>query len=184
MIDESLKGGMMDRLPDEQFSYCLVYNFFNFKPIEIISLYLSEIYNKLKPGGSLAMTFNDCDHEGAVELVERRFACYTPGSVVVSVLEKIGFELTNKCQLNAACTWLELHKPGQLSSIRSGQTLAKIKPKPLEEVLDFRPESSYTSNEIDQIEMRALTLGVVTTDNFKNYTPHQLLTLIKQRKQK
>ena len=55
----------LDRLPDNQFGMCLAYNFFNFKPIEVIDSWLTEIFVKLKPGGRLMMTFNDCDRPGA-----------------------------------------------------------------------------------------------------------------------
>jgi len=114
-------------IPDNQFGICVAYDFFNFKPIEILKQYLIEIYQKLRPGGVLCMTFNDCDHVAAMILVENYFGCYTPGRLVLDIIDNIGFELLYEWHKpGEPVTWLELRKPGKLTSLRGGQTLAKI----------------------------------------------------------
>lgn len=128
-VVESTDVPILSNLPVKQFAFCLVYYFFNFKPIEIIQAYLQELFYKLKPGGTLAMTFNDCDRAGGVDLAERSFMCYTPGHAVLSMAESIGFELQQRYNLDASNTWIELRRPGQLTSLRGGQTLATIMPK-------------------------------------------------------
>ena len=125
-FDENNENFMPD-VPDNQFGICVAYDFFNFKPIEVLKKYLSEIYAKLRPGGVLAMTFNDCDHVAAMILVENYFGCYTPGKLVIDTAEDLGFELIYEWHKNGEpVTWVELRKPGQLTSLRGGQTLAKI----------------------------------------------------------
>lgn len=119
-------GQVMRDLPDAQFGFCLVMNFFHFKPFELIRLYLTEIYRKLKPGGVLALTFNDCDRWGAVELAERHFMCYTPGGMLIALAESLGFEIQQRYDIDNANTWLEMRRPGVLNSVRGGQSLAKI----------------------------------------------------------
>ena len=114
------------QLPDNQFAMCLAYNFFNFKPIEIIERYLQDIYLKLKPGGRLMMTFNDCDNEKAVRLAEQYYACYTPGRIVKQIAERIGYDIYFIWNDNVPTTWLELQKPGTLTTLRGGQALAKV----------------------------------------------------------
>jgi hypothetical protein len=126
IINEGDLDRILDALPEQQFGFCLIYNYFNFKPIEIIRTYLYEIYNKLKPGGTVAFTFNNCDYTGAVELTERKFMCYTPGSLVMSFCESLGYDVIQTYQIDAACTWVELRTPGALSSVRGGQSLARI----------------------------------------------------------
>ena len=126
-VKESARKPMLTSIPDSQFSFCLVYNFFNYKPIEIIKGYLTELFNKLKPGGTVAFTFNNCDEPGAVELVEKNFVCYTPGSLIMQLCQNIGYETTNVRQLDTACSWVEISKPGTLSSLRGGQNLARLK---------------------------------------------------------
>lgn len=125
MINECFDQPMLPQVPDLQIGMCLVYNFFNFKPVELIELYIKEIYQKLKPGGVLVFTFNDCDNDKAVQLVERYYCCYTPGRKIHDIVESIGFEQLFKWS-NGPTTWLELKKPGELTSLRGGQALAKI----------------------------------------------------------
>lgn len=120
------EGLVMRDLPDSQFGFCLALNFFHYKPFELLKLYLIEIYRKLKPGGVLAFTFNDCDRWGAVDLAERHFMCYTPGSLLIGLAESLGFEIQQRYDIDNANTWLEMRRPGVLTSCRGGQSLAKI----------------------------------------------------------
>jgi hypothetical protein len=128
-INESINDPMLKLLPDNQFSLCLAYYFFNFKPIEIIQRYIQEVFQKLKPGGCLAMTINDCDRWGGVVLAENNFASYTPASAIYGHARNIGYDVRNIYPIDNSTTWVELVKPGQLSSLRGGQTLARILPK-------------------------------------------------------
>jgi DNA-binding transcriptional MerR regulator len=119
-------SAILHRLPDNQFAVCLAYNFFEFKPLPVIERWLTEIFAKLKPGGRLMMTFNDCDNEKAVRLAESYYACYTPGRMVRKIAEQIGYEIYFVWNDNVPTTWLELQKPGTLSTLRGGQALAKV----------------------------------------------------------
>ena len=125
-VREDLNGNILEKIPNEQIGLCLVYNFFEFKPFEIVRKYLTEIYQKLKPGGTLVMTFNDCDRDKAVKLAEQHYACYTPGIMIQQFATTVGYTQTFSWNNNGPTTWLELRKPGELTSLRGGQTLAKI----------------------------------------------------------
>lgn len=129
VINERVNNPILGQIPEEQFGICLAYNYFNFKPFEVFKQYLLEIYTKLKPGGILAFTFNDCDRDKAVMLVESCFACYTPGTLIKDLAKTIGYNIDFEWHDNGPWTWLELHKPGNLTSLRGGQTLAKVIPK-------------------------------------------------------
>lgn len=126
VIDERQADPMLIKIPDAQFGMCLVYNLFNFRPLEVIKRYLIEIYQKLKPGGVLIMTFNDCDREKAVMLVESSFACYTPGEMVKNLAQSLGYEILYSWHDGGPSTWLELRKPGTLTTLKGGQSFAKI----------------------------------------------------------
>ena len=117
---------VLDTLPDNQFGMCLAFNFFEFTPLEVVEQYLRNIFNKLRPGGILAMTFNDCDRAHCVALVEKNFCFYTPGNRVKAIAKSIGYRQMFSWTDMGNLTWLELRKPGELESIRGGQTLAKI----------------------------------------------------------
>lgn len=125
-VREELNSEILEKIPNEQIGLCLVYNFFEFKPFEIVRKYLTEIYQKLKPGGTLIMTFNDCDRDKAVKLAEQHYACYTPGAMVRQFAATVGYNQIFSWNNNGPTTWLELRKPGTLTSLRGGQTLAKI----------------------------------------------------------
>ena len=123
---------LFEQLPDGQFALCVAYMYFNYKPIELIKQYFSELYQKLKPGGILGFTFNDGDRASAVRLVEMNFCCYTPGSLIKELAKSIGFDIEFTWEeIDGPLTWIELRKPGTLSSLKGGQTLAKILPKAL-----------------------------------------------------
>jgi hypothetical protein len=125
VINEYGGEPILTKIPDGQFGICLVYNFFNFRPFEVIRQYLTEIYDKLKPGGTLIMTINDCDSEKAVDLVERHFACYTPGYLIKNLAKSIGYQQVFTWNDGGPTTWVELRRPGQITSLKGGQTLAK-----------------------------------------------------------
>ena len=119
-------SNVLDTLPNNQFGLCLAFNFFEFTPLEVLEQYLKNIFNKLRPGGILAMTFNDCDRAHCVALVEKNFCFYTPGKQVKAIAKSIGYKQLFSWTDTGNLTWLELRKPGELNSIRGGQTLAKI----------------------------------------------------------
>ena len=129
VVKEDLEIGILNSLPDDQFAVCLAYNYFNFRPLEIIKKYLEEVYQKLRPGGVFMFTFNDCDRRSAVELVEQHYCCYTPGHIVRELILLLGYEIVSSWNDGGPTTWIECSKPGALTSLRSGPPLAKILPK-------------------------------------------------------
>ena len=126
VINESKDKPMFNYMPNSQLGICLIWNFFNYKPIEVIEIYLKELYAKLKPGGTLAMTFNNCDRAEGTELFERHYMSYTPGREVILRAESIGYIVTYNFRTDSSNTWLELQRPGQLTSIKGGQSLAVV----------------------------------------------------------
>lgn len=129
VIEESFDQPILHQLPDEQFGFCFVYNYLDYRPFEMIQKYLTEIYQKLMPGGVLVMTFNDCDRHQAMQSVEQFITCYTPGFLVKAWAEYVGFENVFEHNNDSANCWIEFKKPGKLHSLRGGQCLAKIVPK-------------------------------------------------------
>jgi hypothetical protein len=132
-IKESFDQPILDQLPNKQFGFCFAYNYLNYRPFEIIKKYLDEIYQKLLPGGSLAITFNDGDRWQAIQSVEQEITCYTPGLLIRAWAKYVGFEEIFSYHDDQFGVWLELKKPGTLISLRGGQPLAQILPKPIAE---------------------------------------------------
>jgi len=128
-INERTDQEILGKLPNGQFGLVFAYHFFNFRPFEVIRKYFTEIYQKLRPGGVLAITFNDCDRDKGVMLVEQHFCCYTPGYLIKELAQSIGYEILFSWTDQGPTTWLELRKPGEFESLRGGQALARIVPK-------------------------------------------------------
>jgi len=134
IIREDQEQDILWQLPDNQFGLVLSWNYFNHRPFEIIRQYLTELYKKMRPGGMLLMTYNDCSRWEGVKAVEAKTGwLYTPGSLITSFAESLGFEQHFTYHENGPWTWIELRKPGEWQSYRGGQALAQILPKPIAE---------------------------------------------------
>ena len=130
-IEPPTSTDVLSTMPNNQLGLCVAFNFFEYTPIEVLENYLENIFKKLRPGGTLAMTFNDCDRAHCVALTEKNFCFYTPGKRVKAVAKRIGYQQQFTWNDTQNLTWLELRKPGELESLKGGQTLAKILPKTL-----------------------------------------------------
>jgi SAM-dependent methyltransferase len=113
-------------LPSNQFGLVFAYNYFNWKPIEMIEKFLTEIYQKLRPGGALVFTYNECDNWYGVGAVENAWMCYTPGSRIQTIARNLGYKIIEQCTGAGDIAWFEMHKPGEVRSLRGGQVLAKV----------------------------------------------------------
>ncbi len=113
-------------LPVNQFGLVFAYNYFNWKPIEMIEKFLIEIYQKLRPGGALVFTYNECDSWHGVGAVENAWMCYTPGSRIQTIARSLGYKIIEQYTGTGDIAWFEMRKPGEIQSLRGGQVLAKI----------------------------------------------------------
>lgn len=116
----------LHKLPNNQFGFVLAYNFFNYKPLPLVISYVVELFEKLRPGGSLIMTFNDCDIAQNMGLAEKRFMMYQPWRLLEPAARTAGFEIVSVNRQGGDMVWCELRKPGDIASIRGSQALAKI----------------------------------------------------------
>lgn len=183
IVKERTDDIILSKIPDGQFGFCLVYNFFNYKPLDVIKRYLSEIYNKLKPGGILALTFNDCDRAAGVELAERSFMCYTPGNLLIELMKSYGFEILVRYQMDASNCWIECTKPGTLTSYRGGQTLARIFVHEPILPIDNEQEKKYTEEELESLYQTAIDLNIDSPEMIRTaYSNRALEKLIKRKR--
>jgi len=133
ILREDQEQDILWQLPDSQFGLILAWNYFDHKPFEVIRRYLVELFKKICPGGMLLMTYNDCDRWPGVVAAEVGTGLYTPGSFIQNFAESVGFETVFNYNEDGTWSWIEFRKPGQLTSLRGGQALAKILPKPVAE---------------------------------------------------
>jgi SAM-dependent methyltransferase len=126
VINDWADEEILAMIPNNQFGTIFAFNYFNHKPISIINKFLNEFYRKLRPGGSVIMSYNNCDLAHGVENSERFWMLYTPRRLIESYSVNIGFELIEAYDGEGEANWLILRKPGDLTSLRGGQTLAKM----------------------------------------------------------
>lgn len=180
ITDEWNDRPLLEKIPDNQFGMCLAYNVFNYRPLEIIRKYLEEIYVKLRPGGVVLMTYNDCDRAHAVRLVERFFTSYTPGYLIHDLVKSIGFEIANTWDDGGPSVWIELKKPGELVSIRGGQVISRI--YRIDDYLndvDYLTRKVYTVEEVNALLEEATALGI-SEEAATNLHPYELQLMINE----
>ena len=114
------------QLPINQFGLIFAYNYFNYKPMKVVRQYLDSMFARLRPGGVAIFTYNDCDWAHGVALAEKSFMCYTPGREIQAYCNQIGFETLSVNRGQGDIAWMEIRRPGDIESIRGGQSLAKI----------------------------------------------------------
>lgn len=114
------------QLPKNQYGLIFAYNYFNYKPMKVVCQYLDSMFVKLRPGGVVIFTYNDCDWAHGVALAEQSFMCYTPGREIQNYCNQIGFEILSVNHGQGDTAWMEIRRPGEIESIRGGQSLAKI----------------------------------------------------------
>lgn len=125
-VTEELGAPILHQLPQKQFGFCFLYNFFNYRPIEIIDQWLEEIHALMRPGGVLFFTFNDCDQAHGVALAESGFMNYTPSRYIRQKLLALQFDIQEHYHGPNDIAWIEAKVPGEITSLRGGQVLAKI----------------------------------------------------------
>lgn len=118
-------------LPKEQIGFCVIIDYFNFKTVDIIRKYLQSLYNIMRAGGVVIFTFNNCDYPKGIDKVDEMYYCYTTESEMQTMCKELGFKIIKLVardydERNNGISWLEIKKPGELSTIRAGQGLAQI----------------------------------------------------------
>jgi len=126
VIDDYEHLDPLCQLPSTQFGLIFAYNYLNYKPMKVMKNYLNSMFDKLRPGGVALFTLNDCDYGHGVALTEQGFMCYTPGHAVRSHCIEIGFEILSTHRGQGNVSWMEIRRPGEIESLRGGQSLAKI----------------------------------------------------------
>jgi len=126
VVNDHAPQPILNELPNGQFGLIFAYNYFNYRPMEVIRRYLQEIAAKLRPGGTFIMTYNNCDRAHGIGLAERSWMCYTPKRLIVSAAESYGLELVSNHDAPGDVSWVEFARPGELETLRGGQSLAEI----------------------------------------------------------
>ena len=163
VIEEYSENPAFINLPSEQFGLIYAFHFFEYRPWPVLQQYLKECFQLLRPSGVLAFTYNNCDLANRVGKVEHYSGCYTPGRMVRAYANELGYDIIFDIDDDSNTSWIELRKPGKFSSIRGGQTLAKIKNDPKIQELHTLQNLAKEFN-MDNVEK----IDMLTVDELKN----------------
>jgi len=114
-------------LPTNQFGFIFSFNYFNYLTLDTIKQYLIKAMEWLRPGGTIMFTYNNADLSASAGLTEGYFMTYVPNSMLVPLAESLGFSVTKSYDFLPSTSWIELQKPGVLSTVKAHQALGEIK---------------------------------------------------------
>lgn len=117
-------------LPANQLGFIVSVDWFNFKPQKIIHKYVKSAFDILSPGGVMLFTYNNCNYPKAIDKVDEMHYTYTNGHTLKEFCKSAGFEIVSSYdgekEIDWYVSWLEIKKPGELTSLRGGQNVALI----------------------------------------------------------
>lgn len=125
-------GTILRDLPEGQLGLIVCLNFFEYRPIHLIEKYLLEFDQYLRPGGIVIFSFNNCDIEHGVNMVDKKFRTYTPAHRIKDCLDRLQYHIIEEHDHESSLSWIEAKKPGELKTLRGGQALGRVNPKPID----------------------------------------------------
>lgn len=117
----------IDNLPKNQFSFIFSFNYFNYLSLDSIKQFLIQTKEWLRPGGVILFTYNNADLSASAGLTENYFMTYVPKSMLLPMAESLGFDIVADVDVLPSTSWVELKKPGTLSTVKAHQALGEIK---------------------------------------------------------
>lgn len=122
-----VKDTNLSVLPQGQFGFIFCWNYLNYRGLESFKEYLKSAMSLLRPGGVFMFSYNNGELVAGAGHAENFFMTYIPKSMLMSLIYSLGFEVVDAKDFNPAVSWVEIRKPGELSTIKANQVLGKIK---------------------------------------------------------
>lgn len=132
-IRSYLTGGWVQKnefdlghLPKNQFGFIFSWNVFNYFPEVETEIMLKQIFHLLRPGGSIIFSYNDCNLVQCAEYAENGFRSWITQEKIFEISNRIGFNVVRNDTPEETFSWVELCKPGELTTVKAHQVLGKI----------------------------------------------------------
>jgi len=119
-------------LPQNQFGFILLWDWLTYLSFNNFEKYFNQIFNLLRPGGKAIINYNNCDLYGSAKQAECGNLSYSNARLVADLANRIGFKIIKSVDLpyndaiNTHLSWIEIQKPGTLSTVKAQQALATI----------------------------------------------------------
>lgn len=116
-------------LPQNQIGFVFSWNVFNYLTLDLIDSYLSNIFEVLRPGGVAMFSYNNAERYHCARNVEIGFMSYVPKKLLLDLVKKHCFELLSSQDIDDYVSWIEIRKPGELSTIKAHSPMGIIMSK-------------------------------------------------------
>lgn len=114
------------KLPQEQFGFVFCGGRLNFVNVSTVARVLQGVKKLLRDGGVFMFSYNDGDTANGANLAEKHTRSFVQKSSLISLCENIGFEIIETGYADPNFSWVEIKKPGTLTTIKAHQVLGKI----------------------------------------------------------
>ena len=92
----------------------------------LMDQYLKEIFSALRPGGVCMFSYNNAERVHCAKYVEQGYMSYMPKKLLTKLIHQHGFEIISLEDRNESISWVEIRKPGVLSTIKAHPVLGEI----------------------------------------------------------
>lgn len=116
----------LSQLPQNQMGFVFSCNVFEYFTMDVFNEYLKSIFNVLRPGGKAILTYNNSEYESNVLYVELGVRSWMPKSKLIALCTAIGYEVLETVDYPSFIHWIEIKKPGILSTVKRIQGLGNI----------------------------------------------------------
>jgi SAM-dependent methyltransferase len=113
-------------LPQHQFGFIFSWGYFNYISMDTFKKYLQQVFDLLRDGGVFMFSYNDGDTTAGAGMAENFAQTYVPKSVLIPFIQSLGFEIINDFHNGNNIQWLEIKKPGTLSTVKAHQVMGSI----------------------------------------------------------
>jgi SAM-dependent methyltransferase len=125
IIDDTQDSFLTHQLPLAQFGLVFAWNYFEMRTVDVLAKYVAQVAQLLRPGGHFVFTYNNCDHENGIRLIDHYSGTYIDLALIKQIADQHDLLVSNY-QGRSNIAWIELKRPGEIASLRGGQNLAKI----------------------------------------------------------
>jgi phospholipid N-methyltransferase len=116
----------LSMLPQNQFGFIFAWQVFDFFPFDKTKVYLEQCFNLLRPGGVMMFSYNNCEFSAAAVYTEIGFKSWMPKKLIINTCQELGFEVLDTNDSLSGFHWIQIKKPGELKTVKTGQAMGEI----------------------------------------------------------
>ena len=123
------------QLPIGQYSCIVSFNFFDYLSLPTIKEHLDQILLLLRPGGIFVFTYSNCEMANSAKLANDRARSWNTYTALSQLAHDMGYKITGNFDVASGdswcgyISWIEIKRPGALSTIKAHQVLGQINKK-------------------------------------------------------